>query len=150
MLDESLRRALLSVNSTRDRTSLSLDTSSSTYQVPHHQYFSDPCYRGECSTQYYRDQDSTRTGLILRLSRSGIRIDSCSKCLKTRLKTHLSKRTRYLLNPHGRSAKGSVSVVSLREAIALQPEETTPAPTCTEPSSLLTTRGVPIIIAASQ
>ena len=40
-----------------------------------------------------------------------------------------------------------VSSVFLREAIALQPEETTPTPTCIEPSSLRTTHGVPIIIA---
>ncbi len=74
----------LSVKTTRDRTSLSLDKSSSTYQVPHpKKYFSDPCYRGECSTQYYRDQDSTRMGLILRLSRSGLRTTPASKRLTT-------------------------------------------------------------------
>ena len=76
--------------------------------------------------------------------------DSHSKCLKTCLKTHLSKRTRHILYPHGRAPKDPVSAMSLREAIALQPEETTPAPTCIEPSSLCTTQGVPIVIAASQ
>jgi hypothetical protein len=113
--------------------------------------FRNPCYRGECSTQYYRNQDSTRTGLILRVA-LWTQIDSHSKVsydtgivVRHTFHQHLAKRTRPFTTPMADGQRICKHRLHLRSD-RITTDETTPVPTCIEPSSLLTTHGVPIAL----
>ena len=102
--------------------------------------------RSHCSTQYYSVQDSTRTGLILRVAlRNQNRL--LHQMSYPELRHHLISISLNELDPSNDPLAESQRIrkhhLQLRSH-RITTEETTLAPTCTEPSSLLTIHGVPI------